>query len=137
MFLLRIGIAILLLNKYIFMKAIKNKVQLIGHLGADPEIKNFKEDKKLANMRLAVNDRYKNANGEWVEETQWFNLVAWAKLANYAEKYLLKGIEVAVEGRLLTKAYTDKNAVKRVSTDIVVSEILILSKKAALTKELV
>jgi len=137
LFLLRIGIAILLLNKYIFMKAIKNKVQLIGHLGADPEIKNFKEDKKLANMRLAVNDRYKNANGEWVEETQWFNLVAWAKLANYAEKYLLKGIEVAVEGRLLTKAYTDKNAVKRVSTDIVVSEILILSKKAALTKELV
>ena len=99
MFLLRIGIAILLLNKYIFMKAIKNKVQLIGHLGADPEIKNFKEDKKLANMRLAVNDRYKNANGEWVEETQWFNLVAWAKLANYAEKYLLKGIEVAVEVR--------------------------------------
>jgi len=119
------------------MKAIKNKVQLIGHLGADPEIKNFKEDKKLANMRLAVNDRYKNANGEWLEETQWFNLVAWAKLAIYAEKYLLKGIEVAVEGRLLTKSYIDKNAVKRVSTDIVVSEILILSKKAALTKELV
>jgi len=133
----RIGIAILLLNKYILMKAIKNKVQLIGHLGADPEIKNFKEDKKLANMRLAVNDRYKNANGEWLEETQWFNLVAWAKLAIYAEKYLLKGIEVAVEGRLLTKSYIDKNAVKRVSTDIVVSEILILSKKAALTKELV
>ena len=133
----RLGIAILLLNKYILMKAIKNKVQLIGHLGADPEIKNFKEDSKLANMRLAVNDRYKNVKGEWVEETQWFNLVAWSKLAIYAEKYLLKGIEVAVEGRLLTKSYTDKNAVKRISTDIVVSEILILTKKAALTKELV
>jgi single-strand DNA-binding protein len=119
------------------MKAIKNKVQLIGHLGADPEIKIFKEDNKLANMRLAVNDRYKNAKGEWVEETQWFNLVAWAKLANYAEKYLLKGIEVAVEGRLLTKSYTDKNAVKRMSTDIVVSEILILTKKNAVGKELV
>ncbi len=137
MLLHRLGIAILLLNKYILMKAIKNKVQLIGHLGADPEIKNFKEDSKLANMRLAVNDRYKNVKGEWVEETQWFNLVAWSKLAIYAEKYLLKGIEVAVEGRLLTKSYTDKNAVKRVSTDIVVSEILILTKKAALTKELV
>ena len=119
------------------MKAIKNKVQLIGHLGADPEIKIFKEDNKLSNMRLAVNDRYKNAKGEWVEETQWFNLVAWAKLANYAEKYLLKGIEVAVEGRLLTKSYTDKNAVKRMSTDIVVSEILILTKKNAVGKELV
>ena len=119
------------------MKAIKNKVQLIGHLGADPEIKNLKEDNKLANMRLAVNDRYKNAKGEWVEETQWFNLVAWSKLATYAEKYLLKGIEVAVEGRLLTKSYTDKNAVKRVATDIVVSEILILTNKTALAKELV
>ena len=127
----------MLLNKYILMKAIKNKVQLIGHLGADPEIKNLKEDNKLANMRLAVNDRYKNAKGEWVEETQWFNLVAWSKLATYAEKYLLKGIEVAVEGRLLTKSYTDKNAVKRVATDIVVSEILILTKKTALAKELV
>jgi len=119
------------------MKAIKNKVQLIGHLGADPEIKFFKQDNPLANMRLAVNDRYKNAKGEWVEETQWFNLVAWSKLAQYAEKYLVKGIEVAVEGRLLTKSYTDKNAVKRVSTDIIVSEILILSKKNSFTKELV
>ena len=119
------------------MKAIKNKVQLIGHLGADPEIKIFKEDNPLANMRLAVNDRYKNAKGEWVEETQWFNLVAWSKLAQYAEKYLVKGIEIAVEGRLLTKSYTDKNAVKRVSTDIIVSEILILSKKNSGTKELV
>ena len=119
------------------MKAIKNKVQLIGHLGADPEIKIFKEDNKLANMRLAVNDRYKNANGEWMDETQWFSLVAWSKLAKYAEKYLVKGTEIAVEGRLLTKSYTDKNLVKRISTDIIVSEILILTKKNLDTKELV
>ncbi len=137
MLLHRLGIAILLLNKYILMKAIKNKVQLMGHLGADPEIKIFKENNKLANMRLAVNDRYKNAKGEWVDETQWFNLVAWSKLAIYAEKYLNKGIELAIEGRLINKSYVDKNAVKRVSTDIVVSEILILTKKAAVTKELV
>jgi single-strand DNA-binding protein len=135
--LIGVGIAILLLNKNILMKAIKNKVQLMGHLGADPEIKIFKENNKLANMRLAVNDRYKNAKGEWVDETQWFNLVAWSKLAIYAEKYLNKGIELAIEGRLINKSYVDKNAVKRVSTDIVVSEILILTKKAAVTKELV
>jgi single-strand DNA-binding protein len=135
--LIGIGIAILLLNKNISMKAIKNKVQLMGHLGADPEIKIFKENNKLANMRLAVNDRYKNTKGEWVEETQWFNLVAWSKLAIFAEKYLNKGIELAIEGRLINKSYVDKNAVKRVSTDIVVSEILILTKKAAGTKELV
>ena len=119
------------------MKAIKNKVQLIGHLGADPEIKILKEDNQLANMRLAVNDRYKNAKGEWVDETQWFSLVAWSKLAKYAEKYLIKGTEIAVEGRLLTKSYTDKNSVKRISTDIIVSEILILTKKNSPTKELV
>ncbi len=119
------------------MKAIKNQVQLIGHLGADPAIKIFKENNKLANMRLAVNDRYKNANGEWIDETQWFSLVAWTKLAEYAEKYLLKGVEVAIEGRLVNKTFTDKNAVKRISTDIIVSEILILSKKAAVAKELV
>ena len=104
----------------------------MGYLGADPEIKIFDETKKLANVRLAVNDRYKNAKGEWVDETQWFNLVAWSKLAVYAEKFLKKGIEVAVEGRLMNKSYTDKNAVKRVSTDIYISEILILTKKKEL-----
>lgn len=111
------------------MKAIKNRVQLIGHLGADPEVKIFDESKKLANIRLAVNDRYKNAKGEWIDETQWFNLIAWSKVAIYAEKFLLKGTEVAVEGRLINKSYTDKNGVKRVGTDINVSEILILNKK--------
>ena len=117
------------------MKAIKNKVQLVGRLGADPEMKMYGDAKKLANIRLAVNDRYKNGKGEWMDETQWFNLVAWSKLAQYAEKYLVKGTEIAVEGRLLTKSYTDKNAVKRISTDIIVSEILILSKKNSATKE--
>ena len=114
------------------MKAIKNRVQLMGYLGADPEIKIFEETKMLAHIRLAVNDRYKNAKGEWVDETQWFNLVAWSKLAVYAEKYLIKGIEVAVEGRLINKSYTDKNLVKRFSTDIHLSEILILTKKKEL-----
>jgi len=126
-------IAFLCLNKTsCIMKAIKNRVQLMGYLGADPEIKIFEETKKLAHIRLAVNDRYKNAKGEWVDETQWFNLVAWSKLAVYAEKYLIKGIEVAVEGRLINKSYTDKNLVKRFSTDIHLSEILILTKKKEL-----
>lgn len=110
------------------MKAIKNKVQLIGHLGAVPEIKIFDTEKKVANISIAVNDRYKNAKGEWVDETQWFNLVAWAKLAQYAEQYLFKGAEIAIEGRLVNKSYIDKNEVKRASTEIVISEILLLSK---------
>lgn len=118
------------------MKAIKNKVQLVGRLGADPEMKIYAENKKLANIRLAVNDRYKNAKGEWMDETQWFNLVAWFKLAIYVEKYLRKGSEVAVEGRLVNKTFTDKNAVKRISTEIIVNEILLLSKQKELLVEM-
>ena len=110
------------------MKAIKNKVQLIGHLGAAPEIKIFDTDKKLANLSIAVNDRFKNAKGEWVDETQWFNLVAWSKLAQYAEQYLLKGSEIAIEGRMVNKFYTDKNEIKRTTTEIIISEILLLNK---------
>jgi len=120
--------AFLCLTKNKSMKAIKNKVQLIGHLGAAPEIKLYDENKKLANLSIAVNDRYKNAKGEWIDETQWFNLVAWSKLANYAELYLFKGSEVAIEGRIVNKSYTDKNLVKRVNTEIVISEILLLNK---------
>jgi single-strand DNA-binding protein len=118
--------------KILQMKAIKNKVQLVGRLGADPEIKLYGEDKKLASLRLAVNDRYKNVKGEWMDETQWFSLLAWSKLAIYVEKYLAKGAEVAVEGRLVNKSFTDKAGVKKTSTEIVLSEILILSKQKEL-----
>ncbi len=114
------------------MKAIKNKVQLVGRLGADPEMKMYGEDKKLANLRLAVNDRYKNVKGEWMDETQWFSLIAWSKLAVYVEKHLAKGAEVAVEGRLVNKSFTDKAGVKRTSTEVVLNEILILSKQKEL-----
>ncbi len=124
-------VADLYLNKNIFMKAIKNKVQLIGHLGAAPEIKVFDTDKKVANLSIAVNDRYKNSKGEWVDETQWFNLVAWSKLAQYAEQYLIKGSEVAIEGRIVNKSYTDKNEIKRATTEIIISEILLLNKAKA------
>jgi single-strand DNA-binding protein len=111
------------------MKGMKNKVQLIGHLGANPEIKVFDETKKLAQLSFAVNDGFKNAQGEWQEDTQWFNLVAWSKLADYAEKNLLKGQELAVEGRLVNNTYTDKQDVKRSVTEIVLNEILLLSKQ--------
>ena len=117
------------------MKAIKNKVQLVGRLGADPEMKMYGDAKKLANLRLAVNDRYKNVKGEWVDETQWFTLIAWSKLAIYVEKYLLKGAEVAVEGRLVNKSFTDKAGVKRSTTEIVLNEILILSKQKELQQK--
>ncbi len=114
------------------MKAMKNKVQLIGYLGANPEIKNFDENKKLAQLSLAVNDGFKNAEGTWQDETQWFNLVAWSKLAAYAEKYLMKGQEIAIEGRLVNNTFIDKQDVKRTVTEVVLNEILILNRQKSI-----
>jgi len=107
------------------MNALRNKVQLIGNLGMNPEIKTF-EGGKLAKFTIATNETYKNAKGERVTDTQWHNLTAWGKTADIVEKYLTKGSEVAVEGKLINKNYTDKDGIKRYTTEIQVSEILML-----------
>jgi single-strand DNA-binding protein len=114
--------------KPIYMNQVKNKVQLIGHLGQDPDIKTFENDKKVANMSLATSEQYKNAQGEKVTETQWHSVVAWGKLAEIAEKYLVKGTEVVVEGKLVNKNYTDKQGIKRYVTEVQANELLILTK---------
>jgi single-strand DNA-binding protein len=114
----------------IFMNAIKNKVQLIGHLGQAPDIKTIGEGKKVAHLSVATNENYKNAKGEKVTETQWHNVIAWGKLAEIAEKYLVKGTEVAIEGKLINRNYTDKQGVKRYVTEVQANELLILTKKA-------
>ncbi len=111
-----------------YMNQVKNKVQLIGHLGQDPDIKTFENDKKVANMSLATSEQYKNAQGEKVTETQWHSVVAWGKLAEIAEKYLVKGTEVVVEGKLVNKNYTDKQGIKRYVTEVQANELLILTK---------
>ena len=108
------------------MSALRNKVQLIGNLGMDPEVKMVNGDKKLAKMSLATNESYKNAKGERVTETQWHNLIAWGKTADIIEKHLKKGIEVAIEGKLMNHAYTDKEGIKRYVTEIQVNEILLI-----------
>jgi len=102
---------------------------LIGRLGADPEVKSGAGYGKLAKFNLATDETYKNAKGEKVKETQWHSLIAWGKTAEIVEKYLTKGIEVVVEGKLLNRNYTDKNDVKRYVTEIVVSELVIVSPK--------
>jgi single-strand DNA-binding protein len=119
----------LLFKKNMYMNQVKNKVQLIGHLGQDPDIKTIGTDRKVANMSLATNEQYKNAQGEKVTETQWHTVVAWGKLAEIAEKFLAKGTEVVVEGKLVNKQYTDKQGVKRYVTEVQANELLILSKK--------
>ncbi len=112
------------------MNAMKNKVQLIGNLGQDPDVKKIGEDKKVAHLSVATNENYRNAKGEKVTDTQWHNVVAWGKLADIAEKFLLKGTEVVIEGKLINRNYTDKQGVKRYITEVQANELLILTKKA-------
>ena len=113
------------------MNALRNKVQLIGNLGMNPEVKTLDSGKKLAKVSIATNENYKNAKGERVTDTQWHNLIIWGKLADVVEKYTKKGTEVAVEGKLINRNYTGKDGVKRYISEVQVSEMLILSKKEA------
>ena len=110
------------------MYSLKNKVQLIGNLGKNPEIKTIDTGKKLVKFTVATNEFYTNSKGEKVKETQWHNIVAWGKVAEIAEKYLLKGSEIALEGKLITKDYLDKDGIKKYFTEIQVNELLMLGK---------
>lgn len=110
------------------MYALKNKVQLIGNLGNAPEVRNTETGKKLVRFSVATNEQYKNAKGERVTETQWHNLIAWGKVADIAEKYLAKGSEVAIEGKLINRNYMDKEGNKKYITEIQVTELLMLGK---------
>jgi len=111
------------------MNALKNRVQLIGNLGNEPEIKNIEGGKKLAKFSIATNESYQNANGEKVKETTWHNLVAWGKQAELAEKYLHKGTEVVIEGKLINRSYNDKEGNKKYISEVQVNDMLLLGSK--------
>lgn len=106
----------------------RNKVQLIGHLGMDPEVKTF-DNGRMARFSIATNEKFTNAKGEQVESTQWHNVVAWGKTADIAEKFLHKGKEVAIEGKLETRQYDDKDGNKRYITQVVCNELVMLGKR--------
>ena len=106
----------------------KNRVQLIGRVGQDPEVKNLEGGKKLATITIATNDVYYKDNGDKVEQTEWHRVTAWGKTAEIIEKYVTKGKEIAIEGKLTHRTYEDKNGEKRYVTDIVVNEVLLLGK---------
>jgi single-strand DNA-binding protein len=110
------------------MNALKNKVQLIGHVGQEPEIKTFEGGKKLANITLATNENYTNNKGEKVEQTEWHRITAWGKLADLIDKYVIKGKEIAIEGKLTHRSYDDKDGNKRYITEIVATDLLLLGK---------
>ena len=106
----------------------KNSVQLIGHVGQEPEIKNLEGGKKLANISIATNDVYYKDNGDKVEKTEWHRVTAWGKTAEIIEKYVVKGKELGIEGKLTTRSYDDKDGNKKYITEIVANEILLLGK---------
>jgi single-strand DNA-binding protein len=110
------------------MNAMKNTVQLIGHVGQEPEIKNFDGGKKVANITLATNEVYYKENGDKVEKTEWHKVKAWGKVAEIIEKYVTKGKEICIEGKLTYSDYLDKNGEKRYVTEIVANDILLLGK---------
>ena len=112
------------------MYALKNKVQLIGNLGNKPEVKETESGKKLATFSIATNESYRNAKGEKITETQWHRVVAWGKVAEIAEKWLDKGKEVAIEGKLVYRNYTDKDGNKKYVTEVQVNELLLLGARA-------
>ncbi|MDB5228561.1 MAG: ssb [Bacteroidota bacterium] len=111
------------------MSAIRNQVQLIGNLGKKPEIKTFGEDKKVATFSIATSDYYYDNKGEKQQQTQWHNVVAWGRTAQLAERYLDKGMEIALSGKIVYRQYDDKEGNKKHITEVVANEILLLGKK--------
>ena len=113
------------------MKSLRNSVQLIGNLGMDPEVKQVSNGNKMARFSLATSDTYKNQKGEKVTDTQWHNIVIWGSLAEVAEKFLKKGNQIAVEGRLETTSYDDKEGKRKFFTQINVNDLVMLDGKAS------
>ncbi|WP_299673171.1 single-stranded DNA-binding protein [uncultured Tenacibaculum sp.] len=111
------------------MNALKNRVQLIGHLGNKPEIIYLDSGKKLAKFSIATNETYKNSEGQKVTDTQWHNIVAWNKTAEIIENYLDKGSEIMIEGKLTSRSYETNQGEKRYVTEVVCNELLMLGNK--------
>ncbi len=106
---------------------IKNNVQLIGHLGANPEVKVMDNGSKLARFAVAINETYTNKKGDKVTNTQWHNVIAWGNLAGIAETILHKGSRVTIDGKLISRTYIDKQGVKRTSVEIMANELLVIN----------
>ena len=117
------------------MSSLTNQVHIIGHLGKDPEVKTFGSGKKNARFNVAARESYINEAGQRVDATQWITVIAWEKLAGVAEKYLHKGSQVAICGRLHTRDYTDAKGERRWITEVVATDILLLGAKPVKQEE--
>jgi single-strand DNA-binding protein len=112
-----------------FMNTLRNNVKLIGRLGQDPEIKVLEKGNKLASFSLATSDRYKDKEGKMKDQTEWHNIVAWGNLAERCEKYLKKGKEVLIDGKLTHRSWEDKNGVKHQTSEVVMNDMLFIGAK--------
>jgi single-strand DNA-binding protein len=108
------------------MNSLKNRVTLIGNLGQDPETKTTESGKKVTHFTLATDDGYKNSDGQKISETTWHNIVAWNGLADIAGRFLKKGRQVAVEGRIVYRTYEDKKGATKNITEIVLNDLILL-----------
>src|SRR5690606_2951852 len=106
-----------------------NKVILVGNLGKDPEVRHLENGRAVANFSLATSEVYKNKSGERVTTTEWHNIVMWTPLAEIAEKYLKKGNQIYVEGKLQTRSYDDKDGNRKYITEVVVQNLTMLGTK--------
>ncbi|OIP45762.1 MAG: single-stranded DNA-binding protein [Flavobacteriaceae bacterium CG2_30_31_66] len=110
------------------MNSIKNKVQLIGRLGQDPDIKTFSNGEKIARFNLAIDDSYKDKQGNKVERTYWHPIVVKNGLVSIVENYVTKGKEIAIEGKLVNRTWDDTEGKKQYVVEVVANEILLLGK---------
>jgi single-strand DNA-binding protein len=111
------------------MSTPKNKVQLIGHVGQTPELAILDNGKKVVRFSLATNEFYRNSQCEKVQQTHWHNLVAWGNTAEIIHKYVTKGKEIAVEGKLASRSYETKEGEKRFITEVIVNEVFMMGNK--------
>ncbi|MCI0552034.1 MAG: single-stranded DNA-binding protein [Anaerolineae bacterium] len=107
-----------------------NKVQIIGHLGRDPEMRYTPSGRSVTTFTVAVSRQWNTGDGERHTETEWFNVVAWGNLAEICKQYLNKGQQVYVEGRLQTRRWDDKEGVKHVSVEVVANEMMMVGDRA-------
>lgn len=108
-----------------------NKVMLIGNVGKDAELRYLANGTPQAKFSLAVNRNFKGADGEWKEETEWFNIVVWAALAERISQNVTKGKQIYIEGRLSTRTWDDDQGVKHYMTEVIANDLKILERREA------
>ena len=106
-----------------------NKVQIIGHLGREPEMRYTPSGRPVTTFTVAVSRSWNTVDGERHNETEWFNVVAWGNLAEICKQYLTKGQQVYIEGRLQTRRWDDKEGVKHTSVEVVANEMMMLGER--------